>query len=65
MTDEQALLDQQAKELQALRDYRKAVRNAYEIVDESAKKLPRDTQIAVDGAALRRLGLLIEFGGSS
>lgn len=58
-----ALFEQQARELRALLDWRERVRTAFNVVDESVKMLPRDSQVAVDGASFSRLGMLIEFGG--
>ena len=62
--DEQALLEKQARELQQLRDWRERVRAAFNVVDESVKRLPRDSQVSVDGVSFSRLGILIEFGGN-
>lgn len=60
--DEQSLLEQQARELQALRDWRERVRRSFAVVDESVLNVMRTDRVSVDQQALSRLGLLIEHG---
>ena len=56
------LLEKQARELQALRDWRERVRRSFAVVDESVLNVMRTDRVSVDQRALSRLGLLIEHG---
>ena len=57
-----SLLEKQARELQALRDWRERVRRSFAVVDESVLNVMRTDLVSVDQKALSRLGLLIEHG---